>query len=51
MLFFSFKAKHRGVVNRKIVANELETGLRYIDHFRTNTFRKGMNPFIPLAIC
>ena len=31
----------------KIVGSEFELQSLYYVHFRTNTLRKGMNPFIP----
>ena len=33
-----------------IVLSEFKLMSDYYDHFRTNTLRKGMNPFISLAI-
>ena len=34
-----------------IVVREFELQSRYYVYFRTNTFRKGMNPFIPTVLC
>ena len=38
------------VVDSDTVVSEFELLLRYYVHFRTNTFRRGMNPIISFAM-